>query len=57
MGPRDKQKKRLAPLLGAIAYLKGHGLYDAGVIGAYNSRRVAPLMAHTLPLYGMAPSV
>jgi hypothetical protein len=33
--PVDKEKKRLAPLLGAIAYLKDHGLYGAGVIGAY----------------------
>jgi hypothetical protein len=30
----DKERKRLVPLLGAIAYLKGHDLYGAGVIGA-----------------------
>jgi hypothetical protein len=36
----DKEKKRLAPLLGTIAYLKGHGHCGAGVIGAYHSRRV-----------------
>jgi hypothetical protein len=50
----DKEKKRLAPLLGAIAYLKGHSLDDADVSGASHSRRVAPLMARALPLYGMA---
>jgi hypothetical protein len=36
----DKEKKRLAPLLGAIAHLKGHGLCGAGIIGAYHSRWV-----------------
>jgi hypothetical protein len=51
---KEKKKKRLAPLLGAIAYLKGHSLCGAGVIGAYHWRRVAPLMARALPLYGMA---
>jgi hypothetical protein len=34
----DKEKKRLAPLLGAIAHLKGHGLCGAGVIRASHSR-------------------
>jgi hypothetical protein len=53
----DKEKKRLASLLGAIAYLRGHGLYAAGVIGAYHSRWVVPLMAHALPLFGMASGV
>jgi hypothetical protein len=56
-GPVDKEKKRLAPLLGTIAYLKGHDLCDADVIGAYHSRWVAPLMARALLLYGMAPGV
>jgi hypothetical protein len=51
----DKKKKRLAPLLSAIAYLKGHGLCGTG--RAYHSRRVAPLMARALPMYGMAPHV
>jgi hypothetical protein len=53
----DKEKKRLTPLLGAIAFLKGHGLYSASIIGAYHSRRVALLMAHALPLFGMVPGV
>jgi hypothetical protein len=54
-GPLDKEKKRLAPLMGAIAYLKGHGLCSAGIIGAYHSRWVAPLMELALLMYGMAP--
>jgi hypothetical protein len=53
-GPVEK-KKRLAPLLGAIAYLKGPSLCDTGVIGVYHSRRVAPLMVCMLPLYEMVP--
>jgi hypothetical protein len=57
MGLVDKEKKRLAPLLGAIAYVKGHSLCGASVIRAYHSRQVAPLMARVLPLYGMAPGV
>jgi hypothetical protein len=52
-GPIKKEKKRIIPLHGAIAYLKGHGLYSTGVIGAYHSRWVAPL-ARALLLYGMA---
>ena len=27
----------------------------SGIIGAYHARRVAPLMAHALPLYQMVP--
>jgi hypothetical protein len=55
--PVEKKKKSLALLLGAIAYLKGHSLYGVGVTGAYHSRRVAPLTARMLPLYGMAPGM
>jgi hypothetical protein len=53
-GPGDKEKKRLALLLGAIVHLKGHGLCGVGLIRTYHSRRVAPLMACMLPLFGMA---
>jgi hypothetical protein len=53
----EREKKRLASLLGAIMHLKGHGPCGTGVIGAYHSRRVAPLMACALPLFGMAPGV
>jgi hypothetical protein len=43
--------------MGAIAHLKRRGLCSAGVIRAYHSRRVAPLMAHVIPLFGKASSV
>ena len=42
-------------LLEAIAFLKTHSLYEAGIIGGYHARRVAPLMSCVLPLYGMMP--
>jgi hypothetical protein len=53
----DKEKKMLPPLLGAIAYLKGHSLYGASVSKAFHPRRVAPLMACALLLCGMVPGV
>jgi hypothetical protein len=56
-GPVDKEKMRLTLLLGAIAYLKGHDICGTGFTRAYHSRRVAPLMAFALPLYGMAPGM
>jgi hypothetical protein len=56
-GPVDKEKKRLTPFLGAIAYLKGHGFCGACIIGAYHSRRVMSLMVRALSLYGMASGV
>jgi hypothetical protein len=56
-GPVDKKKKRLAPLLGAIVNLKRHDLCSISVIGAYHSRRVAPLMACAIPLFGMGPGM
>jgi hypothetical protein len=56
-GPMDKEKKRLTLFLGAIAYLKGHDICGTGFTRAYHSRRVAPLMACALPLYGMVPGV
>ena len=54
-GPPEKEKRRLRDLLDAIAFLKDRGLRVVGVIGAYHTRRVAPLMARVLPLYGMTP--
>ena len=42
-------------LLEAIMFLKTHGVCGTGVIGGYHVRRVAPLMARVLPLYGMTP--
>jgi hypothetical protein len=56
-GQVDKEKKRLAPLPSAITHLMAHGLHGAIIIGAYHSRRMASLMAHTLPLFGMAAGV
>ena len=41
--------------LDASAFLKSHDLCGASVIRAYHARRVAPLMARALPLYGMTP--
>ena len=55
-GPPVKEKKRMCDLLEAIAFLKTHDLHGAGVIVGYHARRVAPLMAHVLSLYGMTPS-
>ena len=55
-GPAIKEKKRMCDLLEAITFLKTHDLRRASVIGGYHVRRVAPLMAHVLLLYGMTPS-
>jgi len=54
--PPVKEMKRMHDLLEAIAFSKTHGLHGAGIIGGYHVRRVAPLMARVLPLYGMTPS-
>ena len=54
-GPIRKEQKRLGDLLKAIATLKGHGLRGTDIIGAYHIRRLAPLMAHALPMYKMTP--
>ena len=56
MGPPIKEKKRMRDLFEAITFLKTHGLHGANIIGGYHSRRVAPLMARVLLLYGMTPS-
>ena len=48
-----KEQKRLGDLLKAIATLKCHSLRGTGVIRAYHVRRLAPLMAHALPMYKM----
>ena len=57
VGATIKEKKRMRDLFEAIAFLKPHGLHGAGVIGGYHARRVAPLMARVLPLYGMTPDM
>jgi hypothetical protein len=51
----DKEKRKFRDHLAAIVRLKQHGLKGTGVIGAYHTRRVAPLMARALLLYGMMP--
>ena len=47
----------MCDLLEAIAFLKTRSLREAEVIGGYHARRVAPLMACALLLYGMMPGV
>ena len=55
VGPPVKEKKRMCDLLEAIAFLKTHSLRGASVIEGNHMRRVAPLMARVLLLYGMTP--
>jgi len=52
-GPPVKEKKRMCDILEAVASQRSHDLRGAGVNGAYHERRVAPLMACALPLFGM----
>jgi hypothetical protein len=56
-GPVKEEKTRLAGLLEAIQRLKTRGLTDGGVVDAYHARRVAPIMARTVPLYQMVPGI
>ena len=50
-GVMGKEKKHLNNLLAALRTLKERGVKGSGIIGTYHARRVAPLMARTLPLY------
>ena len=50
-----KEKKHITDLLAALHALKERGVKGSGIIGAYHTRRVAPLMARALPLYRMMP--
>ena len=54
-GVLDKDKKRIKDHLTALQILNERGLKGSGIIGAYHTRRVAPLISRTLPLYLMAP--
>ena len=54
-GVPDKDKKRINDHLATLQILKDRGMKGSGIIGAYHTRRVAPLMSHALPLYLMAP--
>ena len=49
-GVPDKDKKRIKDHLVALQILKERGVKGSGVIGAYHTWRVAPLMSRTLPL-------
>ena len=53
----EKDKKKIRDHITAIHILKESGLKGSGIIGAYHTRRVAPLMRHALPLYAMAPDL
>ena len=54
-GVRDKDKKRIKDHLATLQILKDRGVKGSGIIGAFHTRRVAPLMSRALPLYLMAP--
>ena len=54
-GPIGKEQKRLGFLLKAIVTLKDRGFRGTGVVGAYHVRKLAPLMARTLPMWKMTP--
>ena len=52
-GVMDKDKKRIKDHLAALQFLKERGMKGSGIIDAYHTRRVAPLMSRALPLYLM----
>ena len=54
-GVSDKDKKRIKDHLAALQILKERGVKGSGIISAYHTRRVAPLMSRVLPLYLMVP--
>ena len=54
-GVPDKDKKRIKDHLAVLRILKERGVKGPGIIGAYHTRRVAPLMSRALPLYLIAP--
>ena len=49
------EKKNINDLLTALQTLKDRGMKGLGIIGAYHTRRVAPLMVRALPLHQMVP--
>ena len=55
VGVPNKDKKKIQDHLAAIQILKERGMKGSGIIGAYHTWRVAPLMSRVLPLYLMAP--
>ena len=50
-----KEKKNINDLLATLQTLKDRGMKGSEIIGAYHTRRVAPLMARVLPLHQMVP--
>ena len=56
-GVPDKDKKKIKDHLAALQIMKEWGMKRSGIIGAYHTWRVAPLMSHVLPLYLMGPRV
>ena len=54
-GILEKDKKKIKDHITAIHILKENGLKGSGIIGAYHTRRVAPLMMCALLLYAMVP--
>ena len=54
-GVSDKDKKKIKDHLTILKILKERGMKGSGIIGAYDTRRVVPLMACALPLHLMAP--
>ena len=56
-GVQAKEKKHLNGLLTALRTLKERGVKGLGIIGAYHTRRVAPLMARASSVSNGAQSV
>ena len=54
-GVPDKDKKRIKDHLAALQILKERGMKGSGIIGAYHTWRVTPLISRALPLYLMVP--
>ena len=54
-GVSNIDKKKIKDHLIALQILKERGMKGSGIIGAYHTWRVAPLMSHALPLYLMGP--
>jgi hypothetical protein len=54
-GAPKKDVKKITDHLAAIKILKENGVKGSDIIRVYHARRVAPLMARTLPLYRMTP--
>jgi len=54
-GVPGKAKKQLNDLLAALQTLKQRGMKGSGIISAYHTQRVTPLMSRALPLYRMVP--